>query len=200
MTGPLDDFDGTDRILLGACVAAWLAALGAGVAAVVALVDLGRNHSEGSGPSGTPWLLYTVIGISAVVIVGAVPLLLRARAQAGSRQQPQSPHSPVGPAESTPGRRVVTPARTSEPPLLVSRYGGDDVAAAAVEQVWLRYTLAITAAIGAATAAIGVATYLMATESDLGAWICYGVAGLITVAMVALPVLALRQLDDLTAA
>ena len=200
MTGPLDDFDGTDRILLGACVVAWLAALGAGVAAVVALVDLGRSHSEGSDPTGTPWLLYTVIGISAVVIVGAVPLLLRARAQAGSRQQPQPAPSPVESAEAMPGRRVVTASPTSEPPLLVSRYGGDDMAAAAVEQVWLRYTLSITAAIGAATAAIGVATYLMATESDLGAWICYGVAGLITVAMVPLPVLALRQLDGLIAA
>jgi hypothetical protein len=200
MTGPLDDFDGTDRILLGACVAAWLAALGAGVAAVVALVDLGHSHSQGSDSTGTPWLLYTVIGISAVVIVGAVPLLLRARAQAGNRQQPQSARVPVRPAQSTPGRRVVIPGRTSEPPLLVSRYGGDDVAAAAVEQVWLRYTLAVTAAIGAATAAIGVATYLMATESNLGAWVCYGVAGLITVAMVALPVVALRQLDELAAA
>jgi hypothetical protein len=201
MTGPLDDFDSTDRILLGACVAAWLAALGAGVAAVVALVDLGRSHTAGSDSSGTPWLLYTVIGISAVVIVGAVPLLLRARAQAGARQHPQSPRGPVLPAPSTSGHRVVTPpGDTSEPPLLVSRYGGDDVAAAAVEQVWLRYTLATAAAIGAATAAIGIGTYLMATESDLGAWICYGVAGLITVAMVALPIVALRQLDELTAA
>jgi hypothetical protein len=40
----------------------------------------------------------------------------------------------------------------------------------------------------------------MATESDLGAWICYGVAGLITVGMVALPIVALRQLDELAAA
>jgi hypothetical protein len=150
---------------------------------------------------GTPWLLYTVIGISAVVIVGAVPLLLRARALAGNRQQPQSARAAIPPPQDMPGRRVVTPGRTAaEPPLLVSRYGGDDVAAAGVEQVWLRYTLAVTAAIGAATAAIGIATYLMATESDLGAWICYGVAGLITVAMVALPIVALRQLDELNAA
>jgi hypothetical protein len=200
MTGPLDDLDGTDRILLGACVAAWLAALGAGVAAIVALVDLGRSHGQGSDSAGTPWLLYTVIGISAAVIVGAVPLLLRARAQAGNRQQPQAARAAVWPAQDPAGRRVVTAGRSSEPPLLVSRYGGDDVAAAAVEQVWLRYTLAITAAIGAATAAIGIATYLMATESDLGAWICYAVAGLITVAMVALPIVALRQLDELSVA
>lgn len=200
MTGPLEDLDATDRILLGVAVAAWLAALGAGVAAIVALVDLSRSHSHGSDSAGTPWLLYTVIGISAVVIVASVPLLLRARAQADNWHQSQSARGPVQPEQSIPGRRVVTTSRTSESPLLVSRYGGDDAAAAGVEQVWLRYTLAITAAIGAATAAIGIATYLMATESDLGAWICYGIAGLITAGMVALPIVALRQLDELNAA
>ena len=45
----------------------------------MALVDLGRGHPQSSGESGTPWLLYTVIGVSAAVIIGAVPLLLRAR-------------------------------------------------------------------------------------------------------------------------
>ena len=60
--GPVLDpgeLDRTDRILLGACAAIWLVALGAGVAAVVALVDLGRGHAESSGDSGAPWLLYT---------------------------------------------------------------------------------------------------------------------------------------------
>ena len=76
------ELDRVDRILLGACAAIWLAALGTGVAAVVALVDLARGHPESSGESATPWLLYTVIGISALVIIGAVPLLLRARRMA----------------------------------------------------------------------------------------------------------------------
>ena len=52
------EFDRTDRILLAACAAIWLVALGAAVAAVVALVDLGSSHSEASGSSETPWLLY----------------------------------------------------------------------------------------------------------------------------------------------
>ena len=78
------EFDRTDRILLGACAAIWLAALGAGVAATVALVDLGTRHGASTGKSETPWLLYAVIGISAAVIIGAVPLLLRAR-RAASR-------------------------------------------------------------------------------------------------------------------
>ena len=74
-----------DRILVGACVAIWLAALGAGVAATVALVDLARGHPEAAASAtesaDTPWLLYSVIGVSAIVIAGAIPLLLRARAQ-----------------------------------------------------------------------------------------------------------------------
>ena len=80
--------DRIDRILLGACAAIWLAALGAGVAATVALVDLGRGHPARPERSDTPWLLYAVIGISAVVIVGAVPLLLRARRSALDGRRP----------------------------------------------------------------------------------------------------------------
>ncbi|MGV0744587.1 DUF2561 family protein [Mycolicibacterium sp. XJ870] len=177
MTGPITELDRTERILLGAGAVAWLCALGAAVAAVVALLDLARGNSQGAESADTPWLLYTVIGISVVVIVAAVPLLLRARAQADNRQP------------------VRSPARRPAPP---SRFGYDR-AAAAVEEVWLRFTLAMTCAIGVATAAIGLATYLMATDSDVVAWCLYGVAGLITVGMVALPVLALRQLDQVSA-
>ncbi|MFN3002272.1 DUF2561 family protein [Mycolicibacterium wolinskyi] len=177
MTGPNTELNNTDRILLGACAVAWLAALGAAVAAVVALVDLGRGHPQGEESADTPWLLYTVIGISVVVIVAAVPLLLRARAQADNRQP------------------VRAPVRRPQPP---SRYGFDR-AAAAVEQVWLRFALSAACAIGVATAAVGLATYLMATDNDVAAWCLYGLAGLITVGMVALPILAVRQLDQLSA-
>ena len=48
------EFDRIDRILLGACAGVWLAALGAGVAATVALVDLGTGHGQSTGESGTP--------------------------------------------------------------------------------------------------------------------------------------------------
>jgi hypothetical protein len=44
----------------------------------------------------------------------------------------------------------------------------------------------------------GIGTYLLATDSDIAAWCCFGVAGLVTVGMIALPVLALRQLGDRT--
>ncbi|KLI08740.1 hypothetical protein ACT17_01560 [Mycolicibacterium conceptionense] len=191
MSGPISELDTTDRVLLGACAAVWLAALGAGVAAVVALVDLGRSHPQGAESADTPWVLYTVIGLSVVVIAGAVPLLLRARAQAG-RQQP--------------GRRPQPPARSPRPiggsyraaPPAMSRYAaGTGVAAAAVEAVWLRFTLSVACAIGLGTAAIGLATYLMATGSGVAAWCLYGLAGVVTAGLVAVLVVALRQLDTL---
>ncbi|MGV9801898.1 DUF2561 family protein [Mycobacterium sp. NPDC003449] len=183
MTRPMDDLDNTDRILLGASAVAWLVALGAAVAAIVALVDLGRGTARGAEAADTPWLLYTVIGISVAVIAAAIPLLLRARAQAGDRRPTRRP----APA---PARRGVYPGAPT-----LSRYGRDGATTAVAEQLLLRFTLAVTCAMGVATAAIGLATYLMATESDIAAWCCYGVAGLVTVGMVALPVVALRRLD-----
>lgn len=70
----------TDRALIVACAVVWLLALGFFVAAGVALTDLGRGQPQAPTAEGaTPWLLYSVIGVSAVVIVAAVPLLLRAR-------------------------------------------------------------------------------------------------------------------------
>ncbi|MUL82394.1 MULTISPECIES: DUF2561 family protein [unclassified Mycolicibacterium] len=193
MTGPISELDNTDRVLLGACAAVWLAALGAGVAAVVALVDLGRSHPQGSESADTPWVLYTVIGLSVVVIAGAVPLLLRARAQADNRQ---------------PGRRPQPPARSPRPiggsyraaPVAMSRYAaGSGVTTAAAKAVWLRFTLAVTCAMGVGTAAIGLATYLMATDSNVAAWCLYGVAGLVIAGIIALPIVAMRQLDALSA-
>ncbi|MGV0814622.1 DUF2561 family protein [Mycolicibacterium boenickei] len=188
MSGPISELESTDRVLLGACAAVWLAALGAGVAAVVALVDLGRSHPEGAEGADTPWLLYTVIGLSVLVIAGAVPLLLRARAQADNRQ---------------PGRRPQPPARSPRPiggsyraaPVTMSRYAASNGTTAAAEAVWLRFILAVTCAMGVGTAAIGLATYLMATGSDVAAWCLYGVAGVITVGIIALPIVALRRLD-----
>ncbi|MBU9765573.1 DUF2561 family protein [Mycobacterium sp. TNTM28] len=189
MTGPISELDSTDRVLLGACAAVWLAALGAGVAAVVALVDLGRSHPQGAESADTPWVLYTVIGLSVLVIAGAVPLLLRARAQTDSRQ---------------PARRPQPPARSPRPiggsyraaPVTMSRYSAGSGTALA-EAIWLRFTLAVTCAIGIGTAAIGLATYLMATGSDVAAWCLYGLAGLVTAGIIALPIVALRQLDAL---
>jgi hypothetical protein len=201
------EFDRTDRILLGACAAVWLAALGAAVAATVALVDLGTRHAQSTGESETPWLLYVVIAISAAVIIGAVPLLLRARRAALEEPPP--------PARVTPVRAVAgqqPPVRGGEAPTEKLRVpstaaGGPGYATreaispppsplmTAVDQLWLRCAVVIAIAMGAATVAIGVATYLMAVDSTAAAWVFYVLAGLATVAMPAIPWIYLRQLS-----
>ena len=132
---PPGALDRIDRILLGACAAIWLVALGAGVAATVALVDLGRGHPVAPEGSDTPWLLYAVIGISAVVIVGAVPLLLRARRTAldeprparttGERPAPRA--AAVGTRRRGAHRevpRVQVRSRTGQPPAGLPRAVG----------------------------------------------------------------------------
>src|ERR1700727_1726121 len=73
-----------DRILLGACAAIWLVLLGVSVAAAVALADLGRGFHKASSSPHTTWVLYAVIIVSALIIAGAIPILLRARRMAQS--------------------------------------------------------------------------------------------------------------------
>jgi hypothetical protein len=213
VSGP-GEVDRTDRILLGSCAGIWLAALGAGVAATVALVDLGGGHPELSGDPGTPWLLYTVIGISAAVIAGAVPLLLRARreAQADAQRPARSP------ARSAPGR-AAPPVRGVEAPTEKLRISATPVGrfnagpgysapwahspslpaalVAAVDQVWLRCAVVIIGAIGIAMVAIGVGTYLMAVDSNAAAWVFFVLTGLVTLAMPAAPWFYLRELRAL---
>ncbi|MFZ0835712.1 MAG: DUF2561 family protein, partial [Mycobacterium sp.] len=71
-----------------------------------------------------------------------------------------------------------------------SPYGGtasDDV----VEAMWLRFTLSMATAIGAATLAVATATYFMGVKHDGWAWAALTIAGLITAAM---PLIPWRQL------
>jgi hypothetical protein len=208
------EFDGTDRILLGACAAVWLAALGAGVAATVALVDLGR-HGASTGESKTPWLLYAVIAISAAVIIGAVPLLLRARRAAIEDSPSLSRPTPARPtpARAVPGQPL--PVRGVEAPTeklrvpaaaaasLAGRPGYPTREAirpppsplmTAVDQLWLRCAVVIAIAMGVAMLAIAVATYLMAVDHNAVAWVFYVLAGLVTVGMPAIPWVYMRQL------
>jgi hypothetical protein len=201
------EFDRIDRILLGACAGVWLAALGAGVAATVALVDLGTGHGQSTGESGTPWLLYAVIAISAAVIIGAVPLLLRARREAQEESPP--------PARATPVRAAAgpqPPVRAAEPAtekLRVPRRPGatgpgyatreaisppPSPLMTAVDQLWLRCAVVIAIAMGVAMLAIGVATYLMAVDDNAAAWVFYVIAGIVTLGMPAIPLFYLRQL------
>lgn len=196
------EFERADRILLGACAAIWLVALGAGVAATVALVDLGRGHPEASGDSSTPWLLYAVIAVSAVVIVGAVPLLLRARRAA--MVDAESPAPPAArpalgrpQARETPMRAGATAPGRFNPPASTRGMLASAAAGTAVDQISLRCALVIACAIGVAMVAIGVGTYLMAVDSNVAAWVFYAVAGLVTLAMPAVPWYFLNELRAL---
>ena len=77
--------EATDRILLGVCAGIWGVWLIVSAVAAVALINLGRGHQSAEG---SPWLLYTVIAISAIVVIGAIPLLLKARRAAGETREP----------------------------------------------------------------------------------------------------------------
>jgi len=218
--------DRIDRILLGSCAAVWLAALGAGVAATVALVDLSRGHTASSSDSGTPWILYTVIAVSAAVILAAVPLLLRARRAAleepdpESRPQaaatpPQAPARGAGADAPTEKFQVVAPGAasesggrpTSEPQGAAAdadepqgAAGVDEPATAnaqAIDQLWLRCAAGLACAAGVATLLTAISTYLVAVDNNTLAWVFYGIAGAITLGMAAIPWYALRELRTL---
>jgi len=205
----MGEFDRNDRILLGVCAGVWLVALGAGVAATVALVDLGTGHAHSTGDSDTPWLLYVVIAVSAAVIIGAVPLLLRAR-RAALEESPSPARAPMRAAPVHPA----APPRGTEAPTEKIRIGTTTSAglsyptreairpepnplAGAVDQLWLRCAVGIAIAMGVAMVAIGIATYLMAVNHNAVAWVCYVLAGLVTLGMPAIPWFYLRELRAL---
>jgi hypothetical protein len=209
-----------DRLLLAACAVIWLAVIAMGVVATVALVDMGggRHRHIGSG-SHTPWVLYAVIAVSAVIILGAIPLLLRARrsasgeprraqATAGQRQGVGA-GEPYGPARIDAGRteklRVSRPVAESggrdphpyRPPRQL-RFAGPSPEA--VDRVWLRVTVAMIGAMGLAVLAVAAATYLMAVNEDDYARITLGVAGVVTALMPVIPWRYLSQLRETIAA
>jgi Protein of unknown function (DUF2561) len=214
--------DSVDRILVGACVAIWLAVIGVGVAATVVLVGVGsRRHSDSGGGSHTPWLLYAVIAVSALIIIGAVPLLLRARRDG---QQPvratappsRAPRRPMpGGGAARPGTEMPTEKlrvfgsvadradrgsplyRAPAPP---PRRLAGGLADETVDRMWLRATVLIVGAMGAATLAVMGGTYLMGVDNNSTAWVAYCFAAVITIAMPVIPWLSLRQLRSTNAA
>src|SRR6201999_2223444 len=68
-----------DHIAIGSCAVIWLVLVGVSVAALVALMDLGRGFHNAKGNPHTSSVLYAIIAISALVILAAIPMLLRAR-------------------------------------------------------------------------------------------------------------------------
>ena len=191
--------DVIDRILIGACAAVWLVWLGVSVAAVVALVDLGRGFHKVAGNSHTTWVLYAVIIVSALIIAGAIPVLLRARRM--------SQAEPAAAAMTAPGRGPGRPpmrpgsAATDRPrqPRLQSAGPAGEWSGAEVDRVWLRGTVLLAGTMGVALIAVAAATYLMAVGHDGPSWVGYGLAGAVTAAMPVVEWLHVRQLRRVSA-
>lgn len=190
-----------DRILIGACAAIWLVLLGVSVATGVALVDLGRGfHKMSANGTHTTWVLYAVIVVSALIIAGAIPVLLRARRTA----QEESPARPTAgvvggaprqtgfPSECGTGERGHQPRVQPADPTV--EWSGEGV-----DRVWLRGTVLLAGTMGTALVAVAAATYLMAVGHDGPAWVGYGLAGAVTAAMPVVELLHVRQLRRLLA-
>jgi len=186
--------------MVGVCGAIWLVLLAVSVIATVALVQLGRGDVGGSDKQ-SPWVLYTIIAVSALIIAGAIPLLLRARrtALADSVDATEVPatDAPVRPTEAPTeklrvfGTAVDPYARKLEVPTTVPR-----VPTSVVDRLLLRGTASLLGAMGLALIAVATATYLLATESDTAAWAALGTAAVITVAMPAILVAFQRRLAE----
>ena len=187
-----------DRVMVGVCGAIWLAALAATVFAFVALSRLARGHAGGAEQSS--WVLYSVIIVSALVILGAIPLLLRARRNALAD----------GRVDAAPVAEHVEPIRPTEASTEKIRVFGVDPYAARrqpaqpvspalvgiVDRLWLRGTVSLLGAMGLAFIGVAVGANLLANGSYTGAWVAFGVAGVITVAMPAVLAFFQRQLGE----
>ncbi len=196
--------DVIDRIFVGACAAVWLVLLGVSVAAAVALADLGRGFHKASSSPHTTWVLYAVIIVSALIIAGAIPILLRARRMAQAEPATRAMTAPA-PGSGRPSVRLGAGnlrtsgerARPTSVPVQASE--APAWSAEAVDRVWLRGTVSLVGAIGLALIAVATATYLMAVGHDGGSWGVYVLAGLITGAMPAVEWLHIRQLRQVIA-
>jgi len=191
-----------DRILVGSCAAVWLAFVGMSVAAIVALMDLGRGFHNSRGNPHTSSVLYAIIVISALVILAAIPMLLRARHTIRDGPVARSARAPARTASGRPIRSGHAPESTMGQPgrterLTMLRPALPD---AAVDRVWLRGTAALMSTMGAALLAVSLATYLMAIGHDAFSWTSYGIAGLVTLVMPLVPWRQVRQLRRTLAA
>ena len=185
----------SDRILLGVCAAIWLALVGMSVAALVALMDLGRGFHSAKGNPHASAVLYAIIIISALIILAAIPMLLRARRM--TRDTPVA--RPAGSPARTVSSRTIRPGGaefgatervTAKRPALPD---------ADVDRFWLRGTAALLSTMGGALLAVAAATYAMAIGHDAFSWTGYGIAGAVTLAMPLVPWLQVRHLRHMIA-
>jgi hypothetical protein len=189
----------SDRILLGVCAAIWLALVGMSVAALVALMDLGRGFHSVKGNPHASAVLYAIIIISALIILAAIPMLLRARRMTRD--------TPVARSAGSPARTVSSRTIRSGPAAGMAYSATERVTAkrpalpdAEVNRFWLRGTAALMSTMGGALLAVATATYSMAIGHDAFSWTGYGIAGAITLVMPLVPWRQVRQLRGMIAA
>jgi hypothetical protein len=216
--------EAVDRAMVAVCGAIWLVMLAMSVVATVALVQLGRGRDADPGGQSS-WLLYSVIAVSALIIAGAIPLLLRARrtaladpgAGAGSGEsglgksglgKSGSGESGSGSGAADPGPVLPIEAPTEKLRVFgtaVDPYAREAapapatvsrVPAAVVDRLWLRGTTSLLGAMGLALTAVATATYLLTAGNDTGTWVALGTAAVITVATPAILVAFTRRLSD----
>jgi Protein of unknown function (DUF2561) len=190
-----------DRVLIGVCAALWLALVGMSVAALVALMDLGRGFHQAKGNPHTSSVLYAIIIISALIILAAIPMLLRARRTTRDGPGARSSEVSARGVSGQPIRAGHAPARTvagrdHAERLTTQRPALPD---ATVDRIWLRGTLALMSTMGAALLAVAAATYSMAIGHDGFSWTGYGIAGVVTLAMAFIPWRHVRQLRRMLA-
>jgi hypothetical protein len=186
-----------DRILVGSCAAIWLMVVGMSAAAGAALADLGRGFHNTPQSPHTSSVLYAVIVISALIILAAIPMLLRARRTTSTEPAIRSgdvPMRDLSVRASRPGDpsepAVTQHARTER---LTALRPVTALPEAAMDRIWLRGVAALVGVMGMAFVGVAAATYLMAIGRDGAAWTCYVFAGLLTAAMPAIPWRLLRH-------
>lgn len=188
----------SDRILIGSCAAVWLALVGMSVAALVALMDLGRGFHSAKGNPHTSSVLYAIIIISALIILAAIPMLLRARRMTRDAPPTRSAGSPM---------RTVSARSIRSGPMAGMAHGATErispqrpaLPDAEVDRFWLRGTVALMGTMGGALLAVAAATYAMAIGRDGFAWTGYAIAGAITLVMPLVPWRQVRQLRGMLA-
>jgi Protein of unknown function (DUF2561) len=191
-----------DRILVGLCAAVWLAWVGMSVAAIVALMDLGRGFHDPRGNPHTSSVLYAIIIISALIILAAIPMLLRARRTTRNGPVARSAVASARTASGQPIRSAQTSVRAITERGRAERLATSRPALpeAEVDRVWLRGTVALATTMGVAQLAVTAATYLMAIGHEAFSWTVYGIAGLATLIMPLVPWLYVRRLRRTLAA
>ncbi len=214
--------ESVDRMLIGLCAVIWLAFVGMLVGAIVVMTGVGEDST---GSAGSSWGIYIVIGVSLAVIIGAVPLLLRARKTATRPTRRGASKAAAKPANASGARSVPSgppPAEASTEKLKTfgdlvdpvshapKDYNGPGSPAyraaaeaasksAAADRLWLRATVGIAGGIGLALLAVVTGTYLLAVNSETAAIVAFVFGGVITCAMGAIPWQTLKKLRELGA-